>query len=646
MVFGQITLVLAILAVCSFGPGFYVVRRLNWGGLEKLCGAIALSLILLWLMSWSLYVFTPGWQAAGVISGVCAVLAAASWRETAALLRIARVRRAVLGYGFLLAWTLVLLGIIRNYSGAAWRGDWLEHFQRSLFFLHHFPVNTEIIGGYQLAARPPAMNVLAAFVMAQAGDRFEVFQVVFAFLNLLLFFPCAMALPMLARPRRPGILPLVGVFAASPVLMQNATYAWTKALPAFFVITAILLYLKGWRKGDPLRMAAAFVALGMGFLAHYSVGPYLGFLALHYLLAVFWKRRGKWQELAWIAGLGTGLLATWFAWSIAVYGVHTTFASNTSVTSSQQYQGHNLEKIAANLFDSAIPHLARDPAMARTFEQPNAWGAMRDHLFVIYQSNLIFCMGAIGGPAALWLLVSTLRKHLGAPGERSFWIGLIAWAVVVGIAVAGEREPLGLAHLTLVPMVALALTLVASRFTASRALAMAVVAGCAIDFTLGVFLHARIEHLENTADRTVFAGLAFADGQFRTAPPGDDALTSVAWENWMRKHQYRVTEDWSRRVDSFQPGDRTLDGARAEAHTRLDPLLAEDARLWRGWYRRHGGEIEYLGDHFGNGDAASVVLVLMFAGLLYRMTKTIPGKTRVSQVRHAKTARGRKRVRR
>ena len=77
-------------------------------------------------------------------------------------------------------------------------------------------------------------------------------------------------------------------------------------------------------------MAAAFVALGMGFLAHYSVGPYLGFLALHYLLVVFWKRRGKWQELAWIAGLGTGLLATWFAWSIAVYGVHTTFASNTS----------------------------------------------------------------------------------------------------------------------------------------------------------------------------------------------------------------------------------------------------------------------------------------------------------------------------
>ena len=40
---------LAILAVCSFAPGFYFVRRFAWSGLEKLCGSIALSLILLWL---------------------------------------------------------------------------------------------------------------------------------------------------------------------------------------------------------------------------------------------------------------------------------------------------------------------------------------------------------------------------------------------------------------------------------------------------------------------------------------------------------------------------------------------------------------------------------------------------------------------
>src|SRR2546423_5736001 len=50
--------------------------------------------------------------------------------------------------------------------------------------------------------------------------------------------------------------------------------------------------------------------------------------------------------------------------------------------------------------------------------------------------------------------------------DLNFWIGLIVWSVVIGIAVAGEREPLGLAHLTLVPMIALGITLVASRLAA------------------------------------------------------------------------------------------------------------------------------------------------------------------------------------
>src|SRR5262249_28911751 len=222
-----------------------------------------------------------------------------------------------------------------------WRGDWLEHFQRSLYFLNHFPLSTAIFGDYQLPARPPAMNVIAAFVMAQAGDRFEVFQAVFAFLNLLMFLPCCLALPLLPRPRRPGILPLVAIFATSPVIMQNATYTWTKSLPAFFVIFGILLYLNAWRRGDSLRMIAAFGSLAMAMLTHYSAGPYLAFLALHYLIFVFWKRRGKWKELASIAGVGGALMATWFVWSIAAYGTHTTFTSNTSVTASGQFPGRN-----------------------------------------------------------------------------------------------------------------------------------------------------------------------------------------------------------------------------------------------------------------------------------------------------------------
>ena len=625
------------------------MRRLPWSALEKLCGSIALSLILVWLVSWGVYVSTPAPESAvfPVVTIACVALAAACRREIAALFRGVRVRRALAGFGFLLLWTMVLLSIIRSYSGAQWQVDWLEHFHRSLFFLHRFPPHSPLFGDYELPARPPAMNMLAAFVMAQAGDRFEVFQASFAFLNLLLFLPCCLALAMLAPPRRPSVLPLTALFAASPVIMENATYTWTKSLPAFFVVLAVVLYVKVLRGQAQYRPHLAFASLAMGLLCHYSAGPYIAFLALHYLVFVFPKRPARWKELAWVSGVSAGVLVTWFAWSIPVFGMRSTVASNTSVVSSQQYEGSNIEKIGGNLADSIVPHLVRDPGMAKAFGQGNVWGQIRDHTFVIYQVNLIFRMGALGGFAVLWLLAITLGKPFGRGGERAFWIGLIAWSVVVGIAVVGERDPLGVGHLTLMPVAALGISLVAARFGTSRRLAAIVIAGCVIDFSVGVFLQARIEHLENTPERTVFGGLTFVNGQFQAGRQTRDSLFPAAWENWMRKHQYRLADEWSRGVDSYAPADHTIDAARSAARDRLAALRADDERYWHGWYRRHGGEVEYLGDHFGSGDAASAVLVALFAGILWKLARAMPPARRAAAPKPAPVAKvARKRVRR
>ena len=51
----QVALVLALLLVCAFTPGFFFVRRLPWSPMEKLCGSIGLSLLLLYLVSWEYY---------------------------------------------------------------------------------------------------------------------------------------------------------------------------------------------------------------------------------------------------------------------------------------------------------------------------------------------------------------------------------------------------------------------------------------------------------------------------------------------------------------------------------------------------------------------------------------------------------------
>ena len=300
MLFGLLALLLALLLVCSFTPGFFFIRRLRWTPLEKLCGSVGLSLILVYLAAWAIYCFGPQEERLPfwIVAAVAVLLGAAAWRDAWRLFRSFRIRQALAGVGFLTLWVVTMLAMIRVYSGAGWSSDWFEHFHRSVFFLHRLPPHVTIYPVYLLPARPPMMNVLSSFFLGLTDDHFALFQVIFGFLNSLLFFPALLLLPALGDPRRRGLLPLVVLVATNPVVMVNATYSWTKSLTVFYVILAVALYLAGWRKRDSARTVAAFVALAAGLLVHYSAGPYVAFLALHYLFRFFRERPWRWRDAA------------------------------------------------------------------------------------------------------------------------------------------------------------------------------------------------------------------------------------------------------------------------------------------------------------------------------------------------------------
>ena len=625
MLFAELLVTLPLLAVCSFAQGFFFVRRFRWSGLEKLCGSVALSLILLWLAAWGVYVLAPSLQQGAYVGivAICCAAAVFTWREALALFRQPRVRRALAGYGFLLAWTLLILSIIRVYTGAFWIGDWMEHFQRALFFLHHFPSGTPIYGAYQLPARPPMMNVLASLFLSVTEDRFEIFQVVFTFFNLLVFLPCCLAIPVVARVRRVRVLPLAAIIAMNPSAMQNATYTWTKSLTAFFVIFAICLYLSGWRKRDSVRMTCAFLALAAGLLVHYSAGPYCVFFALHYLIVVFRTRPNKWVELSSIAAGSAVLLLTWFGWSLATYGVKSTSASNSTFILAKTYHGTLLAKISGNLFDSFVPVILHDSAKLQLYSQPYRPAVLRDATFGIYQTNVILMMGLVGGPLVVWFLIQAFRSGKRG-GERSFWLWLIGFSVIVGIATTGERDEFGVGHLTLVPMEMLGLTLLSSQFYKKRAIAFAILTGCAVDFGLGVFLHARVQHLDNTEAHTYYTGLGIRSGQFRAGMFGPDSVGHTAWRNWFNKRQSLLAREWLMASERYHPGDPTLAATRAAFRSAMTGGLAEDEMFWHGWFARHGGEMVYLGDWLGDSDVPSALLLLTAAGLLVMLARPEP----------------------
>jgi len=659
MLLYQLGLLLLLLPVCSFAPGFFFIRKLPWNPLEKLCGSIGLSLILLYLASWAIY--CVGARDNGmrvhplpfvVVSLVCAAMAAVCWNDIVRLLRAAQVKHALAGFGFLLLWTAVLTAIIRSFSGALWFGDWLEHFQRSLFFLQHFPAATRIFPGYDLPARPPMMNVLTAFFLAQTADRFEIFQAVFLYLNVLLFLPCYLLMPALGKGARRRTWLLVLLFAASPLVMQNTTYTWTKAAAAFYIVMALWFYLAGWRKNDTVRTTAAFVALAGGLLVHYSAGPYVVILTLHYLIRIWPRRENKWRELAWIAALCGVLVGTWLVWSLAVYGTHTTLASNSTVTSSKQYAGSTVEKIFSNLRDTIVPVAVRDSDILARFGGQRTSAYVRDWFFVFYQLNAIFAMGLVGGPVVLWLTFRALRRKKEQPRDQTkertkarakrparsvaqtaaattpvqrFWQVLIAAGVVLGVAVVGERDPLGVGHLTLLSLQVVGLSMLAAMIPWRRGvLTIVILVGCAIDFSFGVLLQAHVEGLENDAQAAVFPGMEFNGTAIQATPPGPDALSPSAWNNWFEKHQLAVFDVWLRDLQRKSGALPAFQAMMPDYRKSVQKAAAEDVKSWQGWFGRHRGEAEFLGDHVASWSAAFQVLLvglfLALAGSVYWRT--------------------------
>src|ERR1035438_9742679 len=107
MLLYQLGLLLILLPVCSFAPGFFFVRKLRWNPLEKLCGSIGLSLILLYLVSWGIYCVCARGDAMPVHPWPFAAVSLASVamgvvcrNDIGRLLRAAPVRSALAGFGF------------------------------------------------------------------------------------------------------------------------------------------------------------------------------------------------------------------------------------------------------------------------------------------------------------------------------------------------------------------------------------------------------------------------------------------------------------------------------------------------------------------------------------------------------------------
>jgi hypothetical protein len=498
MLFSLPVSLLMILGV-TFGLAWPLAARLTLPPVEKLVASAALSLLGVFLLAWAVYVCAWPVATLWALPGFAAAGFALGRRELAVAWRDADTRAILLGQLLVTGWCVGWLATIASYSGGGWAGDWFEHWERARFFIERWPVDRKFLATYPLPARPPLANVVTGAFLVLTRVDFAHYQLVSTLLGSLVFLPAT----LLARRFRPhpdvagpvgggrGAMAVLAVLLMlNPLFVQNATFAWTKLPAAFFVLVALHFFLRAHDSGAPRAAAPLFAAtLAAGLLAHYSTGPYAVMLGGAWLTLGWPHRRDAawWRGTALATLVGGLVLATWFGWSLAVYGTQGTFFSNSSVTAGEAHHGNQFVKIALNLFDTLIPHFLR-PLDMGLIAQRSAWGWWRDYFFSCYQLNLPLAFGSVAWCAILRELV---RAAGGAARRaRVFWGTFIAGVVFLGVATHGARDEWGLAHICLQPLVLAGLAFLAARWPLlGPGWRRAFIAGATVDFMLGVVLH-------------------------------------------------------------------------------------------------------------------------------------------------------------
>jgi len=413
MIADTLACLLLVLGV-AFGLSLPLVGRFRLAPAETVVAGAALSLIMAWGIAWA--VFTSGCPLGGywLLPALAAAGLALGWRGAGRLAADPAARDLVAGQLIVTGWCVAWLSFVRNHSGGAWMGDWLEHWERARFFLRDWPRDTPFIDIYEMPARPPLANVLTAAFLRMTQADYAHFQVIMTALCSLAYLPMGLLASRFGGRSAARVAAVI--LMINPLFLQNATYPWTKLPAVFFILAGFYFFLRVRDDDDVSGRAAVVCALLLGgaILTHYSAGPYVGVLAVAWL-AMGWRRRrdpGFLRMTAAAAAAGACVLAPWFAWSVAQYGWHGTFLSNSSVTSLGRWQGSHLVKIALNVRDTLLPPQARGFRGA-LFRQSSRWGALRDQFFLLYQINLPLAMGSVGCVA---IAREAFRAGLGGGG--------------------------------------------------------------------------------------------------------------------------------------------------------------------------------------------------------------------------------------
>jgi Dolichyl-phosphate-mannose-protein mannosyltransferase len=460
---------------------------------ESLVAGVALSLLGAWIFAW--IVFTTGIPLAfdRLIPLLSAAFLVVGWRRVRTLLSDRDARDLIAGQLLVTGWCVAGLAFVKVYGGGFWTGDELEHWERTRSFSRDMSIHHLFIDVYLMPARPPLVNSLAAAFLQMTPGYYALYQVITTAFASLAYLPVALLAGRFRGRSAAGIAAVI--LMLNPLFVQNCIFPWTKLEAAFFILCSVYFFLRVRDEDESIGRSGLLCALCLGAacLAHYSSGPYLVVIGIAWIGVGFrrrWDRRFTGLSASCIL-VGACVLAPWFGWSFAQFGVHTTFFSNSTVAMAKGQTDNPLAVMALNLLDNVIPPQVRMHKIP-LIDQTSSWGMLRDQVFILYQSNMVFVFGCVGWLAVFVQLVRASRTA--DARQARFWAWSAAGVVVFSGATYLDREHFGTAHICLQAAILCALGFLAARWDKlSRAWRIALCLGWVVDFCLGIALQFAVE---------------------------------------------------------------------------------------------------------------------------------------------------------
>lgn len=512
----------ASILIAALGPGVLILSYIDVEEEDQWAVCVAMSLLFTFLASFFMYLLQVPTTAAWGITAICVVFAGFGRNTLFHMLTSPLARVQAVGLLMIIINALLLNAAIRNYNGLLWAGDWYEHYQRGQFFIvRPDPTTARFLEylphPYPLPARPPCMNVLVGHALSHGQPTYAAFQVVTTILSAFAYLPVAAFAARLAAavglPKHGATITAAAMLILLPTFSQNITFPWTKLLAAFFVLTALTMLARTSTIESLRRVALAGLFLGAGIAVHYSAAVF----ALPLSLTAIWvHRRSPGTLITGLTLLGSVavVLAPWIVYSATVFGAAATFGSNTAVVDAAGIGiTGNVIKVVLNIRDTLVPHFLRPrpPLIEELMHQPNIWARIRDWWFAPLQVNFPMAVGTMSQVAIAAGLSSVLRSSLSLRQLAQPWLVSLGCAVILGIAVHGARDTLGLAHICLQPVVLLAAAAAGVLLPCLPVwLRCVAVAGLAWDYVVGVLLQVWLEMTPVTA-----VVIASADGSSR-----------------------------------------------------------------------------------------------------------------------------------